>query len=165
MKHLNLSNNPLKSKLTKTVGPSQNDAQCQSATANTLQHLKDNKSDSKKQGDYFLYNIILWCKIFIYNLKIIFFIDNKQKKKDKKRQKTSLNNKIKDLSKGLSKLKESKHLNLSNNPFKSELAKTVGPSQNIVQCQSDTVNALRYLKNIKSDPKSKVIIFYIKFYN
>lgn len=57
LKHLNLSNNPLKSELAEAVGPTQNNAQCQSAAANALLYLKDNKSENKKQGDYFQYVI------------------------------------------------------------------------------------------------------------
>jgi len=48
LKHLNLSNNPLKPELVEAVGPSQNNAQCQSAAANAIQYLK---GDSKKQGN------------------------------------------------------------------------------------------------------------------
>lgn len=66
LKHLNLSNNPLKSELAEAVGPSQNNAQCQSAAANAIQYFRDNKSDSKKH-------------------------DEKQKKKDKKNSKSSPN--------------------------------------------------------------------------
>jgi len=58
LKHLSLNNNPLKSDLAEAVGPSQNNAQCQTAAANAIQYLK---GDSKKQGIFFfklLYNII-----------------------------------------------------------------------------------------------------------
>ncbi|NP_001280265.1 leucine-rich repeat-containing protein 59 [Acyrthosiphon pisum] len=48
LKHLNLNNNPLKPELVEAVGPSQNNAQCQSAAANAIQYLK---GDSKKQDD------------------------------------------------------------------------------------------------------------------
>ncbi|VVC45325.1 Leucine-rich repeat,Leucine-rich repeat domain, L domain-like,Leucine-rich repeat, typical subtype [Cinara cedri] len=51
LKHLNLSNNPLKAELADAVGPSQNNAQFQSAAVNVIQYFKDNKSDSKKQDD------------------------------------------------------------------------------------------------------------------
>lgn len=47
LKHLNVSNNPLKSELAEAVGPSQNNAQCQTAATNAIQYLK---GDSKKQG-------------------------------------------------------------------------------------------------------------------
>lgn len=50
LKHLNLNNNPLKSELAEAVGPSQNNAQCQSAAVNAIQYLK---GDSKKQGKCF----------------------------------------------------------------------------------------------------------------
>lgn len=53
LKHLNLTNNPLKSDLAEAVGPSQTNSQCQSAAANAIQYLKDNKGDSKKQGIFF----------------------------------------------------------------------------------------------------------------
>lgn len=52
LKHLNLSNNPLKPELAEAVGPSQNNAQCQSAAVNAVQYLK---GDSKKQGKYTLF--------------------------------------------------------------------------------------------------------------
>lgn len=52
LKHLNLSNNPLKPELIEAVGPSQNNAQCQSAAANAIQYLK---GDTKKQGNCFQY--------------------------------------------------------------------------------------------------------------
>jgi len=51
LKHLNLNNNPLKSELAEAVGPTQNNAQCQSAAANALVYLKDNKSENKKQDE------------------------------------------------------------------------------------------------------------------
>lgn len=54
LKHLNLNNNPLKSEFAEAIGPSQNNAQCQSAAANALQYFKGIKGDSKKQGDYLL---------------------------------------------------------------------------------------------------------------
>jgi hypothetical protein len=63
LKHLSLNNNPLKSDLAEAVGPSQNNAQCQTAATNLIQYLK---GDSKKQ-------------------------DEKNKKKDKKNSKASPN--------------------------------------------------------------------------
>lgn len=58
LKHLSLNNNPLKSDLAEAVGPSQNNAQCQTAATNAIQYLK---GDSKKSGIFFdklLHNII-----------------------------------------------------------------------------------------------------------
>lgn len=56
LKHLNLSNNPLKAELADAVGPSHTNVQSQSAAANAIQYLKDNKNDTKKQGNRFVLN-------------------------------------------------------------------------------------------------------------
>ncbi|XP_060849119.1 leucine-rich repeat-containing protein 59 [Rhopalosiphum padi] len=79
LKHLNLSNNPLKPELIEAVGPSQNNAQCQSAAANAIQYLK---GDSKKQDD------------------------KQNKKKDKKNSKASPNGVQNDKSKNKTKPKK-----------------------------------------------------------
>lgn len=64
------------------------------------------------------------------------------------------NNKIKDLpAKGMSKLKQLKHLCLNNNPLKSDLAEAIGPSQNNNQCQLAAINAVQYFKDNKGDSK------------
>lgn len=66
LKHLNLSNNPLKPELVEAIGPSQNNAQCQSAAVNAIQYLK---GDSKKQGNLFqYYTLVSFEDIWIWKL-------------------------------------------------------------------------------------------------
>lgn len=69
LKHLSVNNNPLKSDLAIAIGPSQNNAQCQTAAVNAIQYLKDIKGNSKNKGNCFqfillLYFYIIQCLIF-----------------------------------------------------------------------------------------------------